>query len=85
MDFRYHGGLASVFTIDGQQGLPLIVFNTTGLAQFSKREQGIRDKHHYSDSLWLGNLRPKKRHVGRAIAASDSAVYIGLEYMQNIE
>jgi hypothetical protein len=53
MDFRYHSGMASVFTIDGKQCLHrCTVLNTTGLAQFSnKREQGIRDKHPYSDSL----------------------------------
>jgi hypothetical protein len=53
MDFRYHSGLASVFTIDDKQNSAyrFTVFNTTGLAQFIKRKQGIRDKHPYSDSL----------------------------------
>jgi hypothetical protein len=39
---------------------------TTGFAQFSEREQGIRDKHPNSDSLWLGNLKELGLQMGWA-------------------
>jgi hypothetical protein len=80
MDFRYHSGLASVFTIDGKQGLyRFTVFNTAGLAQFSTREQGIRDKHPYSDSLWRDNLRPKEEACWSGNSSyTDSVVTLGM-------